>query len=318
MFFSLCVNHENYKYSRACREAGWGYVCQRPGTQWESRAQGKIWKSLSISKMFSLKAKCTVCAKTWREYKALTKDKPLVPGVFEVPICFGEKTTALWSRPVHARPAGRQKGRERESNVWITQVLIPDSISSHKYITSYKPLWCWLQEISNSSGYLAFSRGWSEEWHCYLSEGLAHFRAIFLKKLVRERTQKHVWSSSSEMKADEETWIVKFSSHLCRNSLSGKDWRGLGFQMINFLGLHRRAHMLFGRKVEIYLFFLLWYKMEIIATQIGPFGPNFSGKIDHQLKEINSQSSESILVIKIEIWGLECMESRTRSTTKMS
>ena len=211
MFFSLCVNHENYKYSRACREAGWGYVCQRPGSrgihwvytgvysQWESRAQGKIWKSpVSIGKMFSLKAKCTVCAKTWRECKALTESLMFL-------FALGEKTTALWSRPVHARPAGRQKGRERESNVWITWVLIPDSISSHKYITSYKPLWCWLQEISNSSGYLAFSRGWSEEWHCYLSEGLAHFRAIFLKKLVRERTQKHVWSSSSEMKADEET-----------------------------------------------------------------------------------------------------------------
>ena len=54
-----------------------------------------------------------------------------------------------------------------------------------------------------------------------------------------------------------------------------------------------------------YVFFLLWYKMEIIATQIGPFGPNFSGKIDQQQpKEINLQSSGSFLVTKIEIWGL--------------
>ena len=203
VFFTVCKPWE--LQIQPCMPWSWVRLCLPEAWESPSPRQNMKEPGLSIGKMFSLKAKCTVCAKTWRECKALTKDKLLVPGVFEVPICFGEKTTALWSRPVHARPAGRQKGRERESNVWITQVLIPDSISSHKYITSYKPLWCWLQEISNSSGYLAFSRGWSDEWHSYLSEGLAHFRAIFLKKLVRERTQKHVWSSSSEMKADEET-----------------------------------------------------------------------------------------------------------------
>ena len=75
-----------------------------------------------------------------------------------------------------------------------------------------------------------------------------------------------------------------------------------------------RAHMLSGRKVEIRVLLTLIQNGNNCHTNWSfCTGPIFSGKIDQQQpKEINSQSSESFLVIKIEIWGLECMESRTR------
>ena len=75
-----------------------------------------------------------------------------------------------------------------------------------------------------------------------------------------------------------------------------------------------RAHMLSGRKIEIRVLLTLIQNGNNCHTNWSfCTGPNFSGKIDQQQpKEINSQSSESFLVIKIEIWGFECMESRTR------
>ena len=75
-----------------------------------------------------------------------------------------------------------------------------------------------------------------------------------------------------------------------------------------------RSHMLSGRKVEIRVLLTLIQNVNTCHTNWSfCTGPNFSGKIDQQQpKEINSQSSESFLVIKIEIWGFECMESRTR------